>query len=524
MTSNVAARLWGTLDAPGAAMRIRHGFTCITCVLLGAACNGKSSSAPKPSSSSDATEPPAASGGSSGVSGQAGGPGVSGGSAEGGSSGANGNGDGPAPPMPVPYQHFDVNHILSTGQSNSVANGGTPPLDLTQPYSNLMFSSGVMSASGCDAAGCTTYDKPTALVPLVEGDTFFYPVQTMSAPMANTITALARGPYAATIKDADHVVLVTLHGRSGNTYWSLRKGSSSYMQGRGFVLPFDNGMMEVADAQALAKASGKTYVVRAVTAIHGESDHYSYSNGHQEFPLPGTDGKSTIASYLDGLLEWQRDYENGVKAITGQTVPVPLIISQMHLWTDVPHSQVVEWQYEAHVKSKGKVVLATPGYFFNYAPDCLHYTSDSQRWIGEYFAKAYARIVFDGLPWDPVRPKSVTIAGNVVTAKYVVPKPPLVLDTTRVTDPGSYGFEYVDAAGANVPISDVKVTAPDTVTITLASASPGGRLRYAFTAPIPNCPGPLTGVRGNLRDSDTTPSLYGHDLFNWGVTFEEPAL
>lgn len=506
-------------------MRTCHRtFLVCTVLVVSAACSaGNAALTDSPGVATGSTDPSIdpgrADGGASGASGE-----VDGSSAPAGD-GASATTDGSTTPAATPYRHFDINHVLSTGQSNAVANGGTPVLDTTQPYNDIMFSSGVIPATGCgDGQGCTGYEKPTSFVPLVEGDTFFYPVQTMSSPMANTITALARVTYAPKTMDPDHVVLVTLHGRSGNTYWSLRKGGSSYMQGHGYVLPFDDGMMEVADALALAKAANKTYAVRAVTAIHGESDHYSYSTNTAEVPLPGTDGKSTITSYLDGLLEWQRDYEDGVKAITGQTVPVPLLVSQMHLWTDVPHSKVVQWQYEAHVKSKGKVVLVTPAYFLPYAADCLHYTSDGQRWLGEYFAKVYARIVFEGLPWEPVRPKSVTIAGNVVTAKYHVPKPPLVLDTTRVLDPGNFGFEYVDAAGANVPITKVQVTAPDTVTITLASAAPGGRLRYAFTAPIPGCPGASTGVRGNLRDSDPTPSLYGHDLFNWGVTFEEPAL
>ena len=506
----------------------RTSLVCGVLALAGvaAACKSGTPSSNAPASMTEATDPPAGSSGQNGIDG-----GPRGSSSPVDASGGDDASDGdagtsvPGTPPAVPYVHFDVNHVLATGQSNSVANGGTPVLDVTQPYANLMFSSGVIPASGCgDARGCTAYDKPTAFLPLVEGDTFFYPVQTMSAPMANTITALARGPFATTINDTDHVVLVSLHGRSGNTYWSLRKGGSSYIQNSGYVLPFDDGMREVADGLALAKAAGKTYVVRAVTAIHGESDHYAYSTNTAEVPLPGTDGKSTITSYLDGLLEWQRDYQDGVKAITGQTQPVPLIISQMHLWTDVPHSSVVAWQYEAHVKSKGKVVLAAPAYFLGYRTDCLHYTSDSQRWLGEYFAKVYARIVFQGLPWEPVRPRAVTIAGNVVTARFYVPKPPLVLDVTRVTNPGSYGFEYVDAAGLNVAITGVQVTSADTVTVTLASAAPGGRLRYAFTAPIPNCPGPTSGVRGNLRDSDATPSLYGHELFNWGVTFEEPAL
>lgn len=68
------------------------------------------------------------------------------------------------------------------------------------------------------------------------------------------------------------------------------------------------------------------------------------------------------------------------------------------------------------------------------------------------------------------------------------------------------------------------VTAPDTVQITLASAPTGTnrRLRYAFTAAALVNAGPTTGPRGNLRDSDTTPSRHGYALFNWCVHFDEP--
>jgi hypothetical protein len=30
------------------------------------------------------------------------------------------------------------------------------------------------------------------------------------------------------------------------------------------------------------------------------------------------------------------------------------------------------------------------------------------------------------------------------------------------------------------------------------------------------------GPRGNLRDSDTSPSQYGYELFNWAVHFDVP--
>src|SRR5687768_15675694 len=39
-----------------------------------------------------------------------------------------GPGGEPPPETPIPYAHFDVNHVLSTGQSNSVAHEGRPPI------------------------------------------------------------------------------------------------------------------------------------------------------------------------------------------------------------------------------------------------------------------------------------------------------------------------------------------------------------------------------------------------------------
>ena len=72
------------------------------------------------------------------------------------------------------YVDFDVNHVLITGQSNAVSNGGSPPLAAAQPFTNLMFNTGVMPMTQCDDGnGCKAYQTPTSFVPLVEGDNFF---------------------------------------------------------------------------------------------------------------------------------------------------------------------------------------------------------------------------------------------------------------------------------------------------------------------------------------------------------------
>ncbi|MDB4945323.1 MAG: Endo,4-beta-xylanase precursor [Labilithrix sp.] len=462
----------------------------------------------------------------------------------GGSSGSSGPGttddggatDGAAPPLAEgelakSYVDFDVNHVLSTGQSNSVANGGSPPLASPQPYTNLMFDTGVMPMGNCDAAGCTQFQTPTSFVPLVDGDKFFgYGVETASSGIANEISKLATGTYQFGTKSgvpAKHDVLVSLHGRSGNTYWCLRKNSCNY-HADSLLKPFTQGMMEVQAAKDLATAASKTYVVRAVTAIHGESDHYGYAYKTPEFPMDGTDGTpGKIKDYADGLLEWQQDYESGVKAITGQTIAVPLLISQLSGWTDEPTSKISQMQLSAHTRAPGKVVLVTPTYMLDVREDCLHFSATGQRHLGEYFAKAYAKMIFQATPWEPVRPLSITRAGTVVTVKFSVPRPPLVFDTTLVTDPGRYGFDVVDDAGALLPVTSVALAGPDAVAITLAAAPAGAiKVRYAQNQPSAACIGPGTtqsgGARGNLHDSDKTPSQYGYDLSNWAVAFELP--
>jgi len=422
------------------------------------------------------------------------------------------------PPPRCDVRVADINHILSTGQSNSVSNGGTPIISTTQPYDNVMFDVGIMTGGACgDGQGCKSYQTPSSFVPLVEGDQFFnFSVETISAGLANQATFLAQS------LGMSHTVLVSLHGRSGNTYWCLRKDGCSYAStGQGYIVPFSEGMRQVADGKRLASAAGKSYVVRGVTTIHGESDHYSHES---EFPLDGTAG-GRIMNYGEGLMEWQRDYESSVRAITGQAEAVPLFVSQMSGWTDGASSDLTVHQLQAHVNAPGKVILVGPGYPLPFASDCLHYTAHSERWLGEYFAKAYARTVLQCRPFEPLRPLSARRDADGIVIKFLVPVPPLAIDTTRVAAAPDYGFTYADGAAAS--IAGVEVISATEVRVRLTGAGANGKLRYAQNA-VPNatCPGPTQGARGNLRDSDTTPSQgkdasgQPYSLYNWSVHFD----
>ncbi|HVJ90127.1 MAG TPA: hypothetical protein VM580_10015, partial [Labilithrix sp.] len=268
---------------------------------------------------------------------------------------------------PPSYKHYDINHVLSTGQSDSVANGASPYLTAQQPFGNLSFDVGVMTSKKCNGDGCKAYDTPKGFVPLVEGDKFFdYRVETMSAGFANQASLFATDWFTKTGLPVDHHdILVSLHGRSGNTYWCLRKDSCNYIPG--YIQPFAEALMQVESAKTLAAAQGKSYVVRAVTAIHGGSDHYDREN-ELSF-IDRTDGTGLVGNYAEALMEWQRDYETEVRAITGQSESIPLLVSQFGSWTDTVASRIPVRQMEAHVKAHGKVVVVTPNYPFVHYQD-----------------------------------------------------------------------------------------------------------------------------------------------------------
>lgn len=403
----------------------------------------------------------------------------------------------------------EIQHVLSTGQSNSVGFAARPVLTTEQRWTNVMFDTGVMTAVGCDDDGCKGYAKPTKLVPLVEGDTYFaYGVETMSSGLANLVA-----------NESGASLLVSVHGRSGNTYECLRKGGCDFLLSEGYTSAFEEALKQVADGKALAAATGKRYRVGAVTAVHGESDHYA-----NPYPLPPSrEGDAWLANYSDALLEWQRDYDESMRAISGQKEAVPLLVSQMSNWNDRPSSDIPRHQLDAHVRAQGKVILVAPTYMLPFADDCIHFTNHGLRRLGEYFAKVYGRVVINGEKWEPLRPLEATLSSSKVRVRFAVPKPPLVFDTSNVIDPGNFGFEVVDTTGTAIPISSVEIAGADTIAISLASMpSAPLRVRYAMTAVPQTCPGPETGPRGNLRDSDDAHSPFGYSLQNWAVHFDLP--
>ena len=153
------------------------------------------------------------------------------------------------------YRHYDINQVLSTGQSLSIGGLGTPVLSKIQAHKNLMFDTGVTGQS-------------TKLTQLVETDW-----ETMSSGLANLAAELYLKPFnnkGSTPPKNTHDVLMSVHGEGGLPYLLLKKGTQ----------PFDNGINQFKLAQFLAVNSNKSHVVRCVTCVHGETDHSMYNAGY----------------------------------------------------------------------------------------------------------------------------------------------------------------------------------------------------------------------------------------------------
>lgn len=398
--------------------------------------------------------------------------------------------DPPKPPAPAPVASSlaldsgappeapgagGLNHVLCTGQSLSTGTGGRPVLSTAQPFDALMFAAGVRPAAD---AGLDD------LAPLVESGQ-----ETMSTSFAALVHELG---------GERHRLLVSCHGVGGIAYAGLKKGTP----------PYARGLDQVAAGARLARARGLPYVVRAVTNVHGETDHVLQN-----------------ADYAKNLADWQADYERDVRAITGQTEPIPMLHSQVSSWTKFGHatSGIPSAQLAASIASGGKLVMVGPKYHLAYARDGIHLSNDGYRAMGEMYAKVYRRVVLEGKRWEPLRPLSATLAGDTIRVVFHVPAPPLVLDTDLVAKVDAYGFEYTDDSASPPTIAAVALDGPDAVKIRLSAppTAAGRRVRYAFTG-APNAKGgPREGPRGNLRDSDDTRSRLGVPLHDWAVHFDE---
>lgn len=391
----------------------------------------------------------------------------------------------------------EIHHILTYGQSMSVGTLSLPALTRTQRHNSLMFSSGVTPQWGSG----TPAQNRAALVPLVERD-FWRSGETPVSGTLEMINDLRLIEDGISHERSGIAYLGSAPGVGGQTIRALSLGSDY----------FQHLAWDIYYGHANAKASGHGYRIGALTWTQGESDEYWHKDP---------------AQYIRDMESLRLQVEWIGSIVTGRQETVPMISYQVsnHLGVGSSAPTVAMAQLKAS-QTNPNIHLATPTYFMDYV-DEFHLSNASSKWLGAYFGLVYKRVVIDGQPWKPLQPTAAWSGGRSIAVAFHVPKPPLVLDTQQVVNPGQYGFSVVEPDGRENPIVAVAVAkSGDTLWFaTERDVAPGSKLRYGWNGTVNG--GRKTGPRGNLRDSqgDTLvfdPHGIARPMHNWCVFFEFP--
>ncbi len=407
---------------------------------------------------------------------------------------------------------WDWNGVIGTGQSLAV--GNSPVVTKTPLYNNLMLSRDSITVPPFDAALADL-----KMVPLIErlnktGYPAPYPKnlwgETPHSAMANQLTAMVK--YNSGI---DFITVHSIVGESGQGMVALQKVPTRTVDTTGRItagVAYEASIFEVTAIARLAAAAGKTYGVGAIVMTHGETD-------------------SGSGTYKDELVKLLADYNADISAITGQTIKIPMFISQQFAFPNAagqkPLANQTQWQLG--VEHPGEFVCTGPKYQYPGHGDGTHLATAGYMQLGEKTGQIYYERLVLGHDWQPLQPLSATRAGSVITVKFHVPVPPLAWDenlpAATTSWPNGRGFE-LRGGGAIVPIESVAIV-DDTVQITCAtdiSTAKNLVLGYAMTAGASVMPVASKAWRwGQLRDSDPfVGSSTNVPQPNYCVAFEIP--
>ncbi|HGO5328975.1 TPA: hypothetical protein ACK24L_000210 [Klebsiella oxytoca] len=289
-----------------------------------------------------------------------------------------------------------------------------------------------------------------------------------------------------------HTVLVSDACSSGTAIADISSGSAT----------FTGATKMIQSAVAMAEKLGMQYVP-VMVLIHGNQN-----------AAAGT----SISSYRTAMETLRTQYESVINAATGETQSLHMFVGQLS--NTVPYggtagstktNNIGIAQYQ-EARDNALIHLASAQYARPYS-DGEHLTSAGYRTEGEIIGS-----VVGGWLNDNTKSSLVPIESDVVQSGTTITIPvagcigDLVIDTARVTDPGNYGFALTGATIASVAVSGSGTAAK--IVITKTDSTTATAISYASQGIAGQNPGPVTGSRGCIRDSQSGSSLSGLPLYN----------
>ncbi|HGZ0324472.1 TPA: hypothetical protein ACOJ3T_005185 [Klebsiella pneumoniae] len=265
---------------------------------------------------------------------------------------------------------------------------------------------------------------------------------------------------------------------------------------------FSGGTKMIQAAVAIADKLGMDYVP-VLILIHGNQN---------------ASARTSIASYRSAMESLRASYENIINTETNGSLSLNMFIGQLS--NIVPYggtagvtktNTMAIAQYQ-EARDNEFIHLASAQYARPYS-DGEHLTSAGYRTEGEVIGTVIGNWINDNTKSSLVPVESgVVQSGNTITIPVAGCVGNLVIDTTRVADPGNYGFLITGGTIASVTVEGADDTARIVITKTDSTATT--RISYAETGIAGQSPGALTGSRGCIHDSQSGTSLAGLPLYN----------
>ncbi|MDB6133304.1 MAG: Endo,4-beta-xylanase precursor [Verrucomicrobiales bacterium] len=387
-----------------------------------------------------------------------------------------------------PAETGTIYHIGWNGQSLALGVTSNPIISSSAAYgsNSLMFSAGSQAGSGNIPLSPSAL---TAFAPLVEV------FSSLNNSYESPLSAVANRSIATleTATGTRPTFLQSNHAYGGARMTLIQKGTT----------PYSNGLIEIQKAYAIATALGRRYEFLAYCLEHGQAD----------------ENQSTGAGPYETLLRQLRaDIDADAKAITGQTRSVHLFTNQDSSWSHytktTPGAAIGQWLASVN---DPYVVCVCPEYFLPFKGDGVHITNVASYRIGEYYAKAILQTLFGKGKFKPLQPVAVSQSISEVVVEFNNAYA-LAWDTSIVTAAAAYGFELTGAAITGTPVIDGSL-------VRIPKSGTATAVAYAYTATLspPGTAtngGPVTGPRGNLRQSNPDVSLRDNaPLYDWSVHF-----
>ncbi|MDM7296899.1 hypothetical protein QUH34_21785 [Klebsiella pneumoniae] len=265
---------------------------------------------------------------------------------------------------------------------------------------------------------------------------------------------------------------------------------------------FSGGTKMIQAAVAIADKLGMDYVP-VLILIHGNQN---------------ASAGTSIASYRSAMESLRASYENIINTETNGSLSLNMFIGQLS--NIVPYggtagvtktNTMAIAQYQ-EARDNEFIHLASAQYARPYS-DGEHLTSAGYRTEGEVIGTVVGGWINDNSKSSLVPVESgVVQSGNTITIPVAGCVGNLVIDTTRVVNPGNYGFLITGGTIASVTVQGADDTARIVITKTDNTATT--RISYAETGIAGQSPGAITGSRGCIHDLQSGTSLAGLPLYN----------